>query len=108
MDALNGVCVIFKCRDEEEIAISDDNLTLLREGGKAFAALLDGVGGFEASIDRTMIFQRFDIAASVVAKLVMAARNTLEVETPNFEAVVDAAELVGGFSFVDALKNKRV
>ena len=29
-------------------------------------------------------------------------------ETTNFEAVADAAELVGGFSFVDALKNKRV
>ena len=105
---LNGVCVVFKCRDEEEIAISDDTLTLLREGGKVFAALLDGGGGFGASEDGTMIFQRFGIAASVVAKLVMAAKNTLEVETPNFEAVVDAAELVGGFSFVDALKNKRV
>ena len=105
---LNGVCVVFKCRDEEEIAISDDNFKLLREGGKVFAALLDGVGGFGPSVDGTMIFQRFAIAASVVAKLVMAAKNTLEVETPNFEAVVDAAELVGGFSFVDALKNKRV
>ena len=105
---LNGVCLVFKCRDEEEIAISYDNLKLLREGGKVFAALLDGVGGFGASVDGTMIFQRFGIAASVVAKLVMAARNTLEVETPNFEAVVDAAELVGGFSFVDALKKKRV
>ena len=102
------VCVVFKCRDEEEIAISDDNLTLLREGGKVFAALLDGGGGFGASEEGAMIFQRFAIAASVVAKLVMAAKNTLEVETPNFEAVADAAELVGGFSFVDALKNKRV
>ena len=108
MDALNGVCVIFKCRDEEEIAISDDNLTLLREGGKVFAALLDGVGGFEASIDRTMIFQRFDIAASVVAKLVMAANNTLEVDTPNFQEMLDAAQRVGGFSFVDALRRKRL
>ena len=104
---LNGVCVVFKCRDEEEIAISDDNLKLLREGGKVFAALLDGVGGFGASVDGTMIFQRFGIAASVVAKLVMAAKNTLEVETPNFQEVVDAAYLVGGFSFVDALRSKR-
>ena len=108
MDALNGVCVIFKCRDEEEIAISDDNLTLLREGGKVFAALLDGGGGFGASEDGTMIFQRFAIAASVVAKLVMAAKNTLEVSTPNFQEVVDAAYRVGGFSFVGALRNKRV
>ena len=107
MDALNGVCVIFKCRNEEEIAISDDNLTLLRQGGKVFAALLDGVGGFEASVDRTMIFQRFDIAASVVGKLVMAANNTLEVDTPNFQEVRDAAERLGGFSFVDDLRRKR-
>ena len=108
MDALNGVCVIFKCRNEEEIAISDDNLTLLRQGGKVFAALLDGVGGFEPSIDRTMIFQRFDIAASVVGKLVMAANNTLEVDTPNFQEMRDAAERLGGFSFVEDLRRKGV
>ena len=54
---VNGVCLVFKCRDEEEIAISDDNLKLLREGGKVFAALLDGIDGFGASVDGTRIFQ---------------------------------------------------
>ena len=80
----------------------------MREGGKVFAALLDGVGGFGASVDGTMIFQRFGIAASVVAKLVMAANNTLEVDTPNFQEMLDAAQRVGGFSFVDALRRKRL
>ena len=104
LSPLNGACRVFKCADGQEIAISDENLKLLRGGGRAFAALLDGGGGFGASEEGAMIFQRFAIAASVVAKLVMAAKNTLEVETTNFEAVADASELVGGFTFVDRLR----
>ena len=104
LSPLNGACRVFKCADGQEIAISDENLKLLRGGGRAFAAMLDGGGGFGPAEDGATIFQRFPMAASVVANLVMAAKNTLEVETTNFEAVADASELVGGFAFVDELR----
>ena len=106
LSPLNGACRVFKCADGQEIAISDENLQLLRGGGRAFAALLDGGGGFGPAEDGATIFQRFPIAASVVANLVMAAKNTLEVETTNFEAVADASELVGGFLFVDSPRKR--
>ena len=92
---------LFRYAADDLIAISEHRLNLKRAAGGPFAVMMDGGGGFGPPGEAETIFQRFEITAPVVARLVMAAKGTLDVDHCRLEGVAAAAERLGGFTFID-------
>ena len=84
---------VFLCKGDERVAISPQDLQTLREKGNVFGVLLDAKG-------RTL-FREFRIPARLVCELKRAAKGTLI--SNDLDSLANAADLLGGFSFMDDL-----